>query len=125
MKAGGSASNHGVVATHVADGPWHIETHAQFTECLAKAGGLVVVDFTAAWCGPCKQVAPIFAQMAKDKANVSVLFLKVDVDEVGEAAAQANVRSMPTFVLYRGGREIQRFSGADPVRLGALISQLR
>lgn len=116
----------GAAHASLSDGPWHLTTFDDFKECLQKAKGLVVVDFTASWCGPCKQVAPVFVNMAKDAGNASVLFLKVDVDEVEDAARFANVRSMPTFVFYRVGQgEVQRFSGADPVRLNALVSQLR
>lgn len=101
-------------------GPIHIASgdHYRRTVDCAK---LALVDFTASWCGPCRQIAPVFERLALQ--HPAVHFLKVDVDEVQEVAAAENVRSMPTFKLFRYGVKVAEFSGADPNKLGQLINQ--
>ncbi|KAJ1552188.1 Cytoplasmic thioredoxin isoenzyme 2 [Cladochytrium tenue] len=69
-----------------------------------KSGKLVVVDYFATWCGPCKMVAPKFSQLA-DKYPDAV-FLKLDVDEFPEIAEQAGVTAMPTFQLFKEGTRV-------------------
>ena len=82
---------------------------------------MIVVDYFATWCGPCVRIAPTFSQLAaKFKESV---FLKVDVDENAEVAALENVRSMPTFKVYRYGAKTEEFSGADQHKLKALIEK--
>jgi len=73
--------------------------------------GLTLIDFTAAWCGPCRQLAPVLEAVATAK-NVRVV--EVDVDHEQLLAQQFGVRSMPTVVLWRDGREVGRFVGARP-----------
>jgi thioredoxin-like negative regulator of GroEL len=98
----------------------HVESMARYRALIAKAP-LCVIDFTAAWCGPCKQIAPHFAAMAL--ANPTVHFLKVDVDECQDISAAENVRSMPTFKAYRYGAKVDEFSGADLGRLQGLVTR--
>uniref|UniRef100_A0A6P7GMQ4 Thioredoxin-like n=1 Tax=Diabrotica virgifera virgifera TaxID=50390 RepID=A0A6P7GMQ4_DIAVI len=74
------------------------ETHFQ-TELTNAATRLVVVDFTATWCGPCQRIAPIFQQLAAKYPKA--VFLKVDVDQCQETAAAQGVSAMPTFIFYR------------------------
>lgn len=82
---------------------------------------LVVVDFTASWCGPCQRIAPVFEELSR-KYNKAT-FLKVDVDKCKEAAASQGVSAMPTFILYRNKTKLDRVQGADPQALEAKIVQ--
>jgi len=85
-----------------------------------SAGQLVVIDFTATWCGPCQMIAPIFKEMSNSYDDV--VFLKVDVDENAETAANYKVSAMPTFIFIKRGVVVERVMGADPNKLKASIN---
>ncbi|XP_025201093.1 thioredoxin-like protein 1 [Melanaphis sacchari] len=95
----------------------------QFQEELnANSMKLVVVDFSATWCGPCKRVAPLYDELSNkyDRA----VFLKVDVDKCQETAASQGVSAMPTFILYRNKVKVAKIQGADIVAVESKIKQL-
>lgn len=75
--------------------------------------GVTLIDFTAKWCGPCRVMEPVLAALAKEYAG-RVRVTAVDVDEEQLLAQQFDVRSMPTFVLVRDGREVGRAVGSRP-----------
>ncbi len=86
------------------------------------ATGVVVIDFFATWCGPCKKIAPMYEQMAN--LYPSVVFLKVDVDESNEIAEAYDIRAMPTFVVLKDGARIGEVEGADLRSVGAILDRL-
>ncbi|XP_043251191.1 thioredoxin-like protein 1 [Colletes gigas] len=99
-----------------------INDDGQFYGEMASAGTkLVVVDFTATWCGPCQRIAPVFEQLSVKYPNA--VFLKVDVDKCAETAAVQGVSAMPTFIFYRNQSKLGLCQGADPVGLESKIQQ--
>jgi thioredoxin 1 len=74
----------------------------------------VLVDFTAAWCPPCRVMKPVLAELAAEREDLRVVQLDVDAEQ--RTAAEYGVLSMPTFILFRDGREVQRLVGARPRR---------
>ena len=90
-------------------------TDASFERFIAKSELPVVVDFWAEWCGPCKMMAPQFAQAAKLLQGRAVL-AKVETDANPQVSVRNRIRSIPTLALYRGGQEVKRQSGVMPAQ---------
>jgi len=89
-----------------------ISSAAELKKALTAAGRkLVVVDFFATWCGPCKQIAPQFAELSGQ--HKKVVFLKVDVDKCPNLAATHGVTSMPTFLFLKGSKVVSKQAGAS------------
>lgn len=80
---------------------------------IIQSGKLVLVDFSAEWCGPCKMMAPVLKEV-KDRVGDAVTILKVDVDRNPDAARAYEVQGVPTLVLIRSGKTLWRQSGAVP-----------
>ena len=87
----------------------HLDKNNFETEVL-KTKGLVMVDFYAQWCGPCKMTGPIIEQLAGEVKNVK--FVKVDVDQNQELSSQYQVFSIPTFLIFKDGQVVNQFVGA-------------
>jgi thioredoxin 2 len=83
---------------------------ARFGELVADEKPLLV-DFWAAWCGPCKAMAPAFEQASQTLAD-TVQFAKLNTDDEQQLAQEHGIRSIPTMILFREGKEIARHSGA-------------
>lgn len=81
----------------------------------------LIVDFYATWCPPCKQIAPIYNQLATQHGSKDFAFVKVNVDEQREVAAQYGVTAMPTFLLFKDGKQIEEIRGADVRRLNSVV----
>ena len=86
-------------------------TTGNFDEETKKADSPILVDFWAEWCGPCRMVAPVLDQIAKDyggRARVG----KVNVDEHSGIASRYGVQSIPTLLLFKGGKVVEQYIGA-------------
>jgi len=88
----------------------HELNELNFDSTVLRRGGAVLVDFTAAWCGPCKALSPIVARIA-DATRGRLLVASVDVDANPNLAAEFGIRGMPTLVVFQDGREIARRVG--------------
>ena len=100
-------------------------TQRNFDRFIGKNELPVVVDFWASWCGPCKMMAPVFAQVSAQMKH-QVRFAKVNTEQEQLLAQRYNVRSIPTLVLFRDGAEADRVAGAmDSASLRSWLSQRR
>ncbi|EFJ51762.1 thioredoxin [Volvox carteri f. nagariensis] len=109
-----------------ADKVVELQSDKDFAEKLkaaADSGSLLICDFTAKWCGPCRMIAPIFSQLSNKFNDVS--FVKIDIDNPGVSATvnDHSITGVPTFVYYKGGRRVESFSGARPDLLEELIKK--
>ncbi|XP_072534614.1 thioredoxin-like [Salminus brasiliensis] len=100
-----------------------IEDQEAFDKALAEAGDkLVVVDFTATWCGPCQSIGPFFTRLSEMEGNANVVFLKVDVDDAQDVAQSCEIKCMPTFHFYKNGKKVDEFSGSNQAKLEELVN---
>lgn len=86
--------------------------HESFEKIIAQNGKTVLVDFWATWCGPCRMIAPVLEEVAKERPDVTVC--KVDVDEERELALEYGVSSIPTLLVFRDGKVVNQSVGAIP-----------
>ncbi|MCL4123537.1 UNVERIFIED_CONTAM: hypothetical protein GTU68_005729, partial [Idotea baltica] len=94
-----------------------------FDKQLAEAGSkLVVVDFYATWCGPCKTISPKIEAMSAELSDV--VFIKVDVDECEDVSLAYQISCMPTFMFFRNSAKVESFSGANEAKLREVIMKL-
>ena len=95
---------------------YHCQSIAEYRAAIASAGDrLVVVDCAASWCPPCRQIAPIFEELAVKYKDV--VFVKVDVDQVPEIKNILTIWALPTFYFLRYGEKQGSFMGADVGKL--------
>ena len=95
---------------------------SKFSELL-KTPEPVLVDFSAEWCGPCKQLKPILEQL-KSKVGDSAKIIKIDVDKNKSLSVQFQIRSVPTLILFKDGKSVWRQSGVVPTHtLEGIIKQ--
>ena len=95
-------------------------TKENFTTEVLQAKEKVLLDFWASWCGPCRMVAPVLEELAKERPDIKVG--KINVDEQPELAAQFGVMSIPTLVVMEGGKVVNQSVGARPkAQIAALL----
>jgi thioredoxin 1 len=98
-------------------------TDATFPAEVEQASGLVVVDFWATWCGPCRAVAPVIERLAEDyRGRVKVL--KLDTDQNQATATRFNIRSIPSILFFKDGKPVDSVIGADPRLRGILDDKI-
>ncbi|CAN0430058.1 unnamed protein product [Ectocarpus sp. 8 AP-2014] len=101
-----------------------VATQEELEQVLSNSNdALVVIDFTATWCGPCQKISPVFELLSQELTDV--VFLKVDVDQNEETAQKYDVVQMPTFLFMRKGEVVDQFSGASVAMLREKIEALR
>lgn len=86
-------------------------TSSTFDETVNGSSLPVLVDFWAEWCGPCKQIAPILADIAKEQAG-KITIAKLNVDDHGDIAGRFNVMSIPTMLVFKNGEIVNKIVGA-------------
>jgi thioredoxin 1 len=86
-------------------------TDGTFHETISAATTPVVVDFWAAWCGPCTMLEPVLEELAEEQAG-TMAFAKLNVDEEPQTTRRLDVMSMPTLIVFQGGQPVKRLVGA-------------
>ena len=88
-------------------------TDATWTQEVEQHDGVVVVDFNAAWCGPCRMIAPVVEKLAEEYAGKAKV-VQIDADANPQTLVRFNVRSIPTLLYFKGGQVVERITGAVP-----------
>ncbi|KAF2141808.1 uncharacterized protein K452DRAFT_287769 [Aplosporella prunicola CBS 121167] len=102
----------------------NIESPTQFSSLLSSSR-IVVVDFYADWCGPCKAIAPLYEQLSSQLSRPNIItFTKVNTDTQQQVAQSYNITAMPTFMIFKNSREVSRIRGADAAKLSEAVKKL-
>ncbi len=98
----------------------HINNVADYEDAIKE--GIVLVDFFATWCGPCKMLSPVLEEVAEENPDINIL--KIDVDEVSELAVRYGVQAIPTLMLFKNGQRVEtRMGYQNKNQLLAFINQ--
>lgn len=90
---------------------------------LIDSGDVVIVDFWATWCGPCRMISPIFENLASSIESSAIKFAEIDADTQPEIAEEVGIRTLPTFMVFKNGQKVDELVGASPQGLHALIQR--
>ena len=103
----------------------NLQNLEEFNSKLSIPNKLIIIDFTAQWCGPCQRISPFFEELSnKDEFLTKCHFYKVDVDEGNDIAEYCGINSMPTFQFYRNGEKLDEMIGADKNKLENIINSI-
>ena len=100
---------------------YRITTEKQLDEIL-KLNLITIIDFNAMWCGPCKRIKPWFHSLPQEYKEF--VFLSIDIDDAEEISARYHIKSLPTFVVTHGTKEMHRVLGADMESLTIVLEKL-
>ncbi|KAF4339667.1 thioredoxin [Fusarium beomiforme] len=95
-----------------------VKSLPEFRDVLEK-NKVVLVDFWATWCGPCRFISPIVEKLSESVDTIH--FIKVDVDVAEDVSQEYGIRAMPTFMLFKDGEKVDEVVGADPGKLEKLV----
>jgi thioredoxin 2 len=110
----GAGSGRARCASCASDLPWLVDAaDADFADVVEQSRLPVLVDVWAPWCGPCRTVAPVVEQLSRERAG-RLKVVKVNADDAPAVSTRLGVRSIPTLLLFDGGREKSRIVGAQP-----------
>merc|ERR1719491_2292238 len=105
-----------------------IKSTSEFDRLLEKhsttTGLPVIVDFYSDGCGPCRQIAPVYQKMAAETGQENAVFVKVDTNAQHELSSRYNVRSLPTFFVFYGGKKVDSMSGAGAQQLEQMVNKV-
>ncbi|OQD76619.1 hypothetical protein PENDEC_c004G04783 [Penicillium decumbens] len=99
-----------------------ITTKEDFKSKVTDSQEPILVDFFAEWCGPCKAISPAVEKLSEQHTGIK--FYKVDVDKLGEVAAENEISAMPTFLFFKDGKKIEMVRGANPPAINAAVQKL-
>lgn len=101
-----------------------IQSTAQFSNLLSSSA-IVVADFYADWCGPCKAIAPVYEQLSEQLSRPNkITFTKINTDKQVELVQAYGIRAMPTFMIFKNARKIEDIQGANPQKLSAAVKKV-
>jgi thioredoxin 1 len=90
--------------------------------CTQMENTIIVLDFTATWCGPCKRIYPLLENLSNEYPNVA--FFKIDIDKLSDVASYFQIQSVPSFKFIFNNRIVASFAGADAQKLSQTIKNL-
>ncbi|KAG6808946.1 hypothetical protein H0H93_016328 [Arthromyces matolae] len=88
---------------------------------IINSGKPVVIDFWAAWCGPCRFISPVLETLSENEEFADVGFYKVNVDEEEQISQEVGIRAMPTFKLFQNGNKVDELVGSSPSGLEVML----
>lgn len=91
---------------------------------LINGKGKIAVDFFATWCGPCKRISPEFERLSNEESMKEWTFVKIDVDEAEEIAAEYSISQMPTFMFFKNGALADRYADSGLENLMKRLTEL-